>query len=182
MDWRKINLSDKDLFNKYLSIENYGISEFSFVNFYLYRDSFEYKILEDCLCTRSSESKELFLPLGINKYKALELLKLEYCRLRLNFNVRSLSQEMVNILEGLYPGQFTLIYDDIHSDYIYSVPELIELAGAKYHKKKTHINKFLKLYESYYVSFSPEMLSSVESALISWCEKRKCEDDYFLRE
>jgi hypothetical protein len=67
-----------------------------------------------------------------------------------------------------------------HWDYVYSVPELIELKGNKFHKKKNLLRQFRKQYQAEYV---PLDLSRIEQALTlqtEWCLWRECEDSSTL--
>jgi hypothetical protein len=67
-----------------------------------------------------------------------------------------------------------------HWDYIYSVPELVELRGNKLHKKKNLLRQFHKNYEAHYVALD---LARIEQALTlqtEWCLWRECEESSTL--
>ncbi len=60
-------------------------------------------------------------------------------------------------------------------DYLYSIEELVELKGNKFHKKKNLFNQFLKSYEYKYMTMD---LSCVEEALElqdEWCRWKECD-------
>lgn len=70
--------------------------------------------------------------------------------------------------------------DPDHWDYIYSVPELTQLKGNKFHKKKNLLRQFHRNYQAEYV---PLDLSRIEQALTlqtEWCLWRDCEDSATL--
>lgn len=62
-----------------------------------------------------------------------------------------------------------------HWDYVYSTPELAELKGKRYHKKKNLLNQFLKKYDHTYVPFGPALVNQALSLQTDWCEWRDCE-------
>jgi len=77
------------------------------------------------------------------------------------------------------PGM-SLESDPEHWDYIYSVPELIELKGNKFHKKKNLLRQFQKNYTAEYVHLD---LGRIEQALTlqtEWCLWRECEESSTL--
>jgi uncharacterized protein len=65
-------------------------------------------------------------------------------------------------------------------DYIYSVSELIELAGKRFHKKKNLLNQFRKNYAFQYIPFDSEMIDMAMSMQRDWCTWRDCESSEAL--
>lgn len=67
-----------------------------------------------------------------------------------------------------------------HWDYLYSVQELIELKGNRFHKKKNLLNQFKKKYN---FEYKPLDAKSVEAALTlqaEWCLWKECSDSFAL--
>lgn len=60
-------------------------------------------------------------------------------------------------------------------DYLYSVQELIELRGNRFHKKKNLLNQFNKKYKARYQPITSEMMAEVLKTQETWCEWRDCE-------
>ena len=67
-----------------------------------------------------------------------------------------------------------------HWDYVYSVQELIDLKGNRFHKKKNLLNQFIKKYEYTYVPFEPELIGQAMDMQESWCAWRDCESSDVL--
>ncbi len=65
-------------------------------------------------------------------------------------------------------------------DYLYEVPELVELKGNRFHKKKNLLNQFLKKYDHVYQSFGPEMIEQALAMQADWCTWRDCENSKTL--
>ena len=62
-----------------------------------------------------------------------------------------------------------------HWDYLYSVPELVDLAGNKFHNKKNLLNQFKKKYRFRYQEVTPSLVPKVLAMQEDWCTWRDCE-------
>ncbi len=60
------------------------------------------------------------------------------------------SKECSSLLEEYFPGEFQLIWDDAYVDYIYTRQKLVTLKGKKLQPKRNHINKFKRLFPSWH--------------------------------
>ena len=67
-----------------------------------------------------------------------------------------------------------------HWDYVYSVSELTELKGNRFHKKKNLLNQFLKKYEYTYLPLKPELIDQAKAMQKDWCTWRDCESNGVL--
>ncbi len=67
-----------------------------------------------------------------------------------------------------------------HWDYLYSVSELIELKGKRFHKKKNLLNQFKKKYDFEYVPFGKDMIHKAMEMQEDWCVWRDCESSEVL--
>lgn len=65
-------------------------------------------------------------------------------------------------------------------DYLYSVPELVALAGNRFHKKKNLVNQFRKKYPSEYVDLGPGLIGLTRDMQEKWCVWRDCESSLTL--
>lgn len=61
-----------------------------------------------------------------------------------------------------------------HFDYLYAVPELVELKGNRFHSKKNLFNQFRKRYRYQYRTIAPEDIPEVLAAQDGWCAWREC--------
>jgi hypothetical protein len=61
-----------------------------------------------------------------------------------------------------------------HWDYLYSVRDLVELRGSKYHKKKNLLNQFDKSYESRYMPLNADNIHQTVQMQENWCTWRDC--------
>lgn len=76
--------------------------------------------------------------------------------------------------------ELTLTSHREHWDYLYSVPELIELKGNRFHKKKNLFNQFVKKYDYQYVELGPECIEKALALQTEWCLWKECDDSAAL--
>lgn len=88
------------------------------------------------------------------------------------------------LLEERLPGRVSAVSDRDQWEYLYNRQELATLPGAKFHKKKTHVNSFRRLYGEDYRSLDaehPERIEDVLKLQEEWCQWRDCENSPSLR-
>ena len=78
------------------------------------------------------------------------------------------------IEKHLDKNRYTIVEDRDNSDYVYLAQELAELPGNKFHKKKNHVNKFLKNYQFEYRRLDGELVERVLQMQEQWCELKDC--------
>jgi len=117
-----------------------GISEFTFANIYLFRRAHRYRIsrLENGLFVITGRDKEkpfFMLPFGLPDENIIREL----------FNnhqvMKAASEQQAEILATM--GYF-VNEDKDNFDYLYSLKDLVNLTGRKFHKKKNMLNIFVK--------------------------------------
>ena len=75
--------------------------------------------------------------------------------------MHSVTPEQFAKIDALFPGKFEITYNRDDADYVYEREKLASLSGRKYHGKKNHINKFLRLYPDWsYEEINREMRKS----------------------
>lgn len=67
-----------------------------------------------------------------------------------------------------------------HWDYLYSVQELVELKGNRFHKKKNLCNQFLRKYDFKYVELDRDQIEKALALQTEWCLWRDCQDSDVL--
>jgi hypothetical protein len=60
------------------------------------------------------------------------------------------------------------------------VSELIALKGKRFHKKRNHLNQFLKKYDFQYALFGTEIIDQAMAMQADWCTWRDCESSDIL--
>ena len=149
--FRKPELGDKDLFDRFFKNGHYMGSESCFANSYAWQDSYniEFDVIDGFLCIKGCHNgKGYFLmPYGEGDKRAvIEKLSAMAKRAGQPFVLKQLSKENTLLLENMFPGRFEFLLNRNASDYIYKTENLISLSGKKLHAKRNHVNKFKKTY------------------------------------
>lgn len=78
-------------------------------------------------------------------------------------------------------GDTIEVFEDRDSwDYLYSINDLAELKGNRYHKKKNQLNQFTNKYDFTYMPFEPHMVQDALDMQENWCTWRDCESSETL--
>ena len=92
---------------------------------------------------------------------------------------------LTTALSTMLAGRVTAIEDRGQWEYLYDRNELAELPGAKFHKKKTHVNGYHRRYGEDYRSLdgasNPDGIEHVLQLQAEWCKWRDCENSPSLR-
>lgn len=73
-----------------------------------------------------------------------------------------------------------LVEERGHWDYVYSVADLVELKGNRYHKKKNLMSQFKKKYDYTYATFGPDLIELAKGMQQDWCTWKDCESSNIL--
>ncbi len=155
INFKCLSIEDKEIIEKYIDKENLESYEYLFSSLYMWRklNNVKYAIIDDALVIeKNEEGKETFYaqPFGYNKEKLIELVDILKER-NLNYSDREflfgdVGEEFINDLKKYTDFKIEAIEDIDDFEYVYSINDLIELKGKKYHGKKNHYNSFNKSY------------------------------------
>lgn len=155
IDFKPLELKDKDLFYSYLGDYPYNTYEYSFTTLYLWRKllNIEYAIVKDSLVIKKFHKKigTYFMePIGCaedNLKSVVEELR-EYKKTAFDtgYLFRDIELPFLKRLINNYGSEISYFEDKDNFDYIYKAEELIRLSGKKFHSKKNHYNQFVKNY------------------------------------
>lgn len=166
IDFKKIELADKDLIQPYFDKYPGRSCERTFANIFLWsrRYPVSWTLVEGALVIKSQEEGSLSLayPAGepgqVKKAIDSLLAYSEEKQLPISFHV---TEEQFRQLDSFYPGEFEVEYDRDDADYVYEAEKLASLSGKKLHGKRNHINKFKKLYEDRW-TYEPMSKDNIE--------------------
>lgn len=181
----EITIEKKELFNQYLKRKCSQNSEFTFTNLFMWRKSYDmrYVILNDMLCIMPQHKggpRSATFPVGFigedGKEKeivpVIEELLAYFKDIGAEPLIRLYDEITVQKLTQAFPGKF-LITEDVGSfDYVYSVQELSNLSGKRFHAKKNHVNKFMRLYPWEYRPISAENVAECLQVFEQWYQNR----------
>ncbi len=185
LDFRPIELGDKELVEKYYGRENHFLCDYCFTDLFIWGKQYNTEICEynGFLYTKMNEDNMdyFFAPEGEGDIKPAVDEIFEYTKEK---NIPPILiliyPKMRERLESAYPDKFIFEENTGNMDYVYLAEKLINLSGKKLHKKKNHYNRFMKDYEGRwsYEDLDDNNVKEFFSYQLDWCD----EDDEFLGE
>ena len=179
--FQKIQPKDKPIYDRYFSDGKERGAEMSFTNLCLWGEQ-SYAIVEGqfVLFSRFGEYLVYTYPVGDgDKKAALDALMEDAKERGIPFTLTALYEEEKKIVQALYPDMF--LYHNVESfyDYVYSIDDLADLAGKKYHRKRNHAKRFSSQYA--YVARPVEEgdIPRVLAFVKEWYAERQTEDGEF---
>ena len=181
LEFKDLELEDKEIINKYLAKSQSKGSESSFTNFYMWRKSYnvKYAIYNDWLIVRSGCGKNWWYlpPYGEGEDLAgtIEEMIATADALGQKFAVKAVQEKHKDILENLFAERFEFTPERENFDYIYDAQSLRTLAGRKLHSKRNHLNYFLNNTNYTYESLTKDNLQEALDFLEEWCGQKACD-------
>ncbi len=160
--------------------------EYSFGSVYLWRAAYATKIAhykDFFICRWGKTDISYSLPIGTGDFKdAVEQIVNDARSLGIKPRIYGITESYKVLLEKYFPDKFLYFYDDGCNDYIYSVSELAELHGKKYHGKRNHIANFIRNNPDWkYEEISQKNISECIDFHSEWIMSRDDNDpDYSL--
>lgn len=181
-NWKKIELSDKDIIQGYYAREKSRNCEATFANNFLWAPHYKtrYAIVKDMLVFLSDEDNfSASFPIGEGDLKeTVDLLMAYFEEKGRTFKMHLVSLEQFERLDSLYPDRFQVEYNRDQADYVYESEKLITLSGKKLHGKRNHINKFKELHPDWsYESITDENTQECLEMAQQWRVLNGCDED-----
>ena len=185
LSFKSIELKDKNIINSFLAQQNYRASDLSFTNLYSWGKKFDtqFATTDKWLFIRfkDNNNRNSYLkPIGTGNIKdAVEILFNDHKQFDTIFQIRGLTQKMIDEIEAVMPGVFDYKLNLSVSDYIYTTEKLIHLKGKKLQSKRNHINRFKRENEWKYhtLTGNPALVKECQLMLDKWMEINKEEKD-----
>lgn len=177
LDFKAPVIDDKILFDKIMSNADSNSFSKSFGSYFLWAENHKTKICFDdnILYIKYDKENPVYeMPKGAKTDKQLERsvsALLEYHsqhHKNIKFKFTRLLKDEAEKLENLFPDKFEITPERNDFEYIYSVQDLAQLKGKKYHSKRGHIKKFSKNNEWIYASLNISEKESYIKFFKSW--------------
>jgi len=86
-------------------------------------------------------------------------------------------EALVAILEERLPGRVHAEADRDHWEYLYAVEDMAKLPGNRYHRKRNHVNAYVKAYgEPEYRPLDTNVIEDILALSEEWCLWHECAD------
>lgn len=169
INFKKIELCDKDTVTEYILKSERRFCENTFGNMFCWQPLMHYQfaVYNNTLIVGNPDNKKFDLPTGEDVAGAIAALKEQYGQ----FTLRSLSKDDLQYVEG-----YEVVENTGFFDYIYDSEKLQTLTGKKLAAKRNHINAFLADGEWYTEKITPDKCDMLIEFNQKWCEG-KCHDE-----
>ena len=182
MKFKKLDLEDKTVLDKYIYPYKFLSCEYSFTSLYIWKDAcdIQYAIYKQTLILkkRDFEGNYHFMqPLGYSKEDLGEIIeKLKEYREEnsMKYLFKDLEENFIEEFNVLLneKNDFYIEEDRDNFDYLYEAKKLMTLSGKKLHSKKNHYNAFTKSYNYEVVEINAEkVINDVIGAAQKWYEE-----------
>jgi len=150
LNFKSIQLSDKQIVTEIIKENKYRSSDFCFNNLFAWATRFRPKILiiENTFFLKSqcSETQYCYMfPYGqMTLENSINRILEDAKYYNVNFRMIGITTEMWNELNNVFPNKFQYFPERNNFEYIYLSENLINLNGKKLQCKRNHINRFKK--------------------------------------
>jgi uncharacterized protein len=176
--FKPLEMEHKEIFRRFLSLDPPSISELTFTNLFIWKHYYHPVWIEQDDCLLIILNPEKAAPFGMqpvgkgNKKKALETLCNELKNFTEKVRICRVSEDFIN--RHIDNDEYFYQLDRDNSDYVYESRELIELSGRRFHRKKNHLNAFIKNCKFEYLALTTELAGDVLGMQEEWCRLREC--------
>lgn len=153
IEFARIAPEDKPLYDSYMPDGEERGCEFTFANLYMWgRQNFALLHGHIVLFSQFNRRSVYPYPIGRGDKKAVLDAVIADAEARgIPCRITGLSDNAKDTIEQLYPGKFRFHTDEGSYDYVYSIEDLAELKGRKYHGKRNHLTRFYESVPDYRV-------------------------------
>lgn len=183
INFKKLELSDRDWINEQLKKSDFKSCDYSFANNFIWQKPYkiEFADINGFYCLKNAYSYTY--PAGEGDIKpVIEALMEDAEKKGEKFILRGIMEENVELIESLFPGKFEFSHDRGESDYLYLSEKLISLSGRKLHSKRNHIARFKDRFDWVYEDIDESNIADCIKMSREWCEKYNTEGEKSLGE
>lgn len=179
LEFKKIEIGDKEWVDRILSLSDYRGAEYNFTNLFIWDGIYKSQIarFKDFLILRTGTQGErhyLYPPGRGDVREVLEEMIKDASYDESAFSLIGVTRDTKALLEKMFPYAFRyeLIRDSF--DYIYDADKLTTLSGKKLQPKRNHLNYFLTNSSWHYEEFTADKVAQVKEFSHEWCRRMDC--------
>ncbi|MDA8139340.1 MAG: phosphatidylglycerol lysyltransferase domain-containing protein [Desulfobacteraceae bacterium] len=176
MDFQPIQLERQDAYREKLAQCGQIASDYSFINIWGWGPEYELSWAweKNLVWIRQSKPEPaLWAPVG--DWSAVDWRAALSAATSVTDQLIRVPEKLLHHIEQSFSPPAPPIETRDHWDYLYSVPELVDLKGNRFHKKKNLLKQFQSSYDYEYMDFGPEMIDQALAMQEDWCSWRDCE-------
>ena len=192
IEFKKIELDDKEWVDQLLSYSDYRATEFNFSVLFIWQGAFctrigrfkDFLIVRFCPMLTAEENQVRYLfPAGKGDYKeVVDAMMADAETVGAKFTIVSVLEEQKTILESLYPDRFSFTPNRDTFDYVYLAENLITLKGKKYQSKRNFVSRFKSNPNWSYEPITPQNAQECLEMNREWCKLYGCTQDKSMQQ
>jgi uncharacterized protein len=184
LNFKNISLEDKETFNKYFLNNQNEISEYSFTNLFVWRNSraIEFAEYKNGLIILADTGNEKYFmpPIGFENLREITGFLLDYGIINnITNSVKRISESGITSIEN---SGFNIIEDRDNFDYVYASNDLALLKGRKYSSKRNFVTNFLNEYDYQYIRYEKKYFDNCLELCEIWMNKKNPDDKSIYNE
>ncbi|TFG84218.1 MAG: DUF2156 domain-containing protein [Spirochaetales bacterium] len=177
-EFAPIGIEMRDELYPSLNLLSDGVSEFTFSNLYLFRNTYGYRashiLGKTFLISGEKRGERFFLaPCCVPENETLETLFLDHAYLKNMSETQCLAERI-----RLEAAGYQVHEDRDNFDYLYDRHDLAELSGKAYHKKRNLVNAFINSYSYEQKTLDSGTVGDAVSVLDRWREEKGVDGDF----
>jgi len=179
LDFQKITLQDQERYLAHLARCPQKTSDYSFANLFGWAEEYglEWCFDQGLVWLRQQSPFPVFwAPVGAWEDVDWESIAPELHR----SSFHRVPEELTRVWRQRFGERMVLTEAQGQWDYIYSVQELIELKGNRFHKKKNLLRQFQRKYKAVYHALDLDCVERVLEMQSNWCTWKECQDSHAL--
>lgn len=187
LEFKKLGIEDKEIFESYMLGRGYRHSEASFSNLFIWQNAWNIEWAHDGEALYMKMDSEAYRPFLLPPYlkdmgRSCEphMRKVEEYMLGAYgfFYVKCALPEMARKIVRDCGRRYRFAYDACNSEYVYNTADLVRLEGKKYHAKRNHIHSFLKAHTYEFYEYEPRWQEACLQIHNAWMRERgACEEE-----
>lgn len=179
--YKPLELGDKAVIDRHLAADPPATSELTFTNLFMWRHHYRPAWRErDGVLLISLQPADQHMPFGLPPVGAGDLTAAALALLA-DLAQAGAAPRLCRVgqpaLARMDSGRVRARLDRDQSDYVYASADLISLAGNRFHRKKNHLNRFLKTQPHEYRPLDESLVAAVLDMQQAWCALRECHLD-----
>jgi hypothetical protein len=176
-----VSLKKQKEYLKYLSVTPEKTSDYSFVNINGWADAYQllWKFTDPLIWLSQTQSDETLFWAPVGDWYHVDWLS-TFKQMTSPISFTRVPEKLLNIWKDCGGLVLDIVEARDHWDYVYSISDLVQLKGNRYHKKKNLLNQFFKKYDYQYYSLNAERIDETLAMQEDWCTWRDCESDKTL--
>lgn len=179
LDFRPVSMADMETYNELFRRTPRRASDFTFTNLWGWAEHYglEWAFAHGlCWIRQTLPEVRLWAPVG-----PWDEVDWAACRcLDAGGAFIRAPQELCDHLQGYFGDRVQVEETRGQWDYLYDRDDLAELKGNKFHKKKNHLNAYLKAFGETYHPLTPDCIEGVMELQDEWCQSRECTESESL--